>query len=79
MPFLMPLIMRFWPYISAVVVCIGIYSLGHMKGTSACEISNAKLETAAAQKGIKEHGKIEKNVMALSDADLDTALMRWLR
>lgn len=77
---MIPLFIRpFIPYIAAALLCVIIYSIGHIKGTSSCEIKNAKTETAAVQKGVEDHGKIEAKIMSLSDADLDGRISIWMR
>ncbi len=73
------LLKPFLPYIAIALLLVGIYTVGHIKGTSSCEIKNAKAQETAAEKDIQNHDNIEKKIMSLPDSDLDKRLARWLR
>lgn len=73
------MIIKFLPYIAAVLLLLGTYTIGHIKGTSSCEIGNAKKEAAIVVKGEKEHSKIQQNVMTLTDKKLNIGLSRFMR
>ena len=69
------LIKSFLPEIFTVVLCFFCGIIGYIKGNSSCEIKYASSQI----NGVKENGKIEKKVMSLDDAKLDSALNNWLR
>lgn len=73
------MIIKFLPYIAAVLLLLGAYTIGHVKGTSSCEIGNAKKEAAIVVKEEQDHAKIKQKVMALPDADLNKRLSRFMR
>lgn len=76
---LMLFLRPFIPYIAAVLLLVGIFAVGYIKGDSSCEVKHAKGVSVAIQKGVEKHEKIKKQVMALPDADLNKRLLKWLR
>jgi len=69
----------FIPYIAAVLLLLGVYTIGHIKGSSSCEVKHAKAVSVAIQKESQHHEEVKKKVMRLSDPDLDKRLSKWLR
>ena len=75
----MAMLLKLLPYIAIVVIILGSYTVGHIKGTTACQIKNAKQETTAIINDGVTHDKIEFKDSQLSDPDLDKLLSRWVR
>lgn len=73
------LLLKALPYIAAVLIVVGAYTVGHIKGTATCEIKNASAQATAVVKGDENHDRIESKVMALPDAALRQRLSRWMR
>lgn len=70
---------KFLPEIFAIAMCLGIYTIGYIKGNTSCEISKGKEELAAATKDSKNHAKIKLKNDRLSTPALDLRLDRWVR
>ena len=75
----MPILIKLLPYIAAVMLLVGAYTVGHVKGNASCEIKKDETAIAAVQKGDETHAKIQKNVMALPDAALNKRMQQWFR
>lgn len=67
------------PYIAAAILAASIYTVGHVKGTSSCEIKSAKKEAGMVAKEEQSHAKIEMRVNSLPDSKLNAALSRFMR
>lgn len=55
------------------------YHLGKWQGRQAERVDMANARAEAVQKGVKTHGKKEREVKKLADPDLDVRLDKWMR
>ena len=61
--------------LAGLFLLAGLFGAGYLKGEG-----NARLECEKAKtEGVKLHGEVEKQVMGLSDPDLDARLSKWMR
>lgn len=61
--------------IMVIMAVVSIYTVGHIKGTGACEARQLKEDL----KKVEKHGKIEQKVGGLGDSDLDKRLRKYFR
>ncbi len=75
----MPIFIKFLPEIAAVLMLVGAYTVGHIKGNASCEINAEKTIQAALVKGSRNHERIKQSVMSRGDSVLDNDLAQWLQ
>lgn len=68
--------------IKGVVILLliaGAYTIGHVKGDSSCQVTNANKGVTVIEKGVQTREQINKDVISQPDAELDKRLSRWMR
>ncbi len=73
------LLLKLAPYIALVVILIGSYTVGHIKGNASCQIKDAKQETVAIKKDGDNYDTIHLKDSQLADPAFELRVAQFLR